>query len=368
MTSLKLRKTHRTFKILWGITGALFILFYIVRRNKETADWIIRYIAAPVRETMGFLTSPLPFSVAEVFYTAVIIGSAVFLILTVREIIRKPGWKEKLRVLGWRLSVLLLIPVMIWTGYSWLWAIGYYGSTFAERSGWTVPGVEFQDLEKAASYFAEEASKRSGKVKRDAEGHFAETDFWENTEDLYTAIEKEFPTLKKRPLNPKPMFYSKIMSAMGFTGFYFPFTGEANVNRDFPPALQPVTIAHEMAHQRRVAAEEEANFVGVTASILSDDVVYQYSGYLQGLMLLSGPLYRASPEAWGRISAELSPQVHQDWQDNSQYWKQFESPVESTATAVYDSYLKHNDQEAGIRSYGECVDLLVLYYKTKTEG
>ena len=33
---------------------------------------------------------------------------------------------------------------------------------------------------------------------------------------------------------PKTMRFSRVMSAMGFTGFYFPFTGECNVNVDFP--------------------------------------------------------------------------------------------------------------------------------------
>ena len=39
--------------------------------------------------------------------------------------------------------------------------------------------------------------------------------------------------------------------------------------------------------------------------------------------------------------------------------------METVATTVYDSYLKHNDQELGIKSYGACVDLLVEYYKNK---
>ena len=36
--------------------------------------------------------------------------------------------------------------------------------------------------------------------------------------------------------------------------------------------------------------------------------------------------------------------------------------VEETAEQVYDSFLKGNDQELGIRSYGACVDLLVAYF------
>ena len=63
---------------------------------------------------------------------------------------------------------------------------------------------------------------------------------------------------------------------MGFTGVYFPFTGEANVNVDAPACLVPATIAHEMSHQRMVFSELEANFVGIAAAVSCGDPVFQY--------------------------------------------------------------------------------------------
>ena len=43
------------------------------------------------------------------------------------------------------------------------------------------------------------------------------------------------------------------------------------------------------------------------------------------------------------------------------------SPVEEKAGQTYDAFLKRNDQELGIRSYGACVDLLVAWERTKNE-
>lgn len=222
-----------------------------------------------------------------------------------------------------------------------------------------------EDLTAVTEYFAKQASAYSVQMQRDEEGHFIAEDFWKDYEGLYDNLEAEFPFLQTNELRPKPMFYSKLMSLLGFTGFYFPFTGEANVNSDFPKALQPETISHELAHQRRVASESEANFVGIAAAIASQKPVYQYSAYLSGLTHLSNALYKADREAWYAISETLAVEVRIDWNDNSSYWEKFESPVESVATSVYDSYLKHNDQELGIQSYGACVDLLVEYYKDK---
>ncbi len=311
---------------------------------------------------MGAVFNCVPFSVAEVLYTVIIVGALLFLTKTVKAVKQSD---EKGKTLFLRMAALLMVPVVIFSGYNWLWALGYYGTTFAEQSGLTNSGISVEELTAVTEYFAKQASAYSVQVQRDAEGHFTEEDFWQDHEGLYDNFEQEFPFLKTKELRPKPMFYSKLMSLLGFTGFYFPFTGEANVNTDFPAALQPETISHELAHQRRVASESEANFVGIAAAIASEKPVYQYSAYLSGLTHLSNALYTVDREAWYAISETLSQEVRIDWNDNSLYWKQFESPVETVATGVYDSYLKHNDQELGIKSYGACVDLLVEYYKDK---
>ena len=56
--------------------------------------------------------------------------------------------------------------------------------------------------------------------------------------------------LRMKDHTPKAISCSTALSAMDFTGFYFPFTGEANLNVDCPASFLPSTIVHEMAHQR----------------------------------------------------------------------------------------------------------------------
>ncbi len=347
---------------LWTVTVIFTILYPIVRQSSAAAEWIIVHLSAPIRETMGAICNIVPFSVAELLYTLIALGSVFFLIRTMKAVCRVPQKGRELLIRG---AALALVPAVIINGYNWLWAMGYYADSFTEKSGLASVGVVLEDLKEVTILFAEKATALSTQVKRDENGHFMEKDFWQDTEDLYSAMEEEFPFLRQRPLRPKPMVYSYLMSVIGFTGFYFPFTGEANVNDHFPAALQPETIAHELAHQRRVASESEANFVGIAACLSSGKTVYEYSGALSGLTHLGNALYQADKAAWAEIRATLSDEILVDWQDSNDYWDQFESPVEEAATAVYDSYLKANDQELGIRSYGACVDLLVEYYRTK---
>ena len=152
------------------------------------------------------------------------------------------------------------------------------------------------------------------------------------------------------------------MSYLDFTGFFFPFTAEANVNMDSPVCDLAATVAHELSHQRGVAKEQEANFTAVLASLRYGDPDYCYSACLLAYTHLGNALYRADTEAWEEISAELSEDVVRDLSARNAYWRQFETPVQKASNTVYEGFLHSYDQTLGLKSYGACVDLLVNYY------
>ena len=124
-----------------------------------------------------------------------------------------------------------------------------------------------------------------------------------------------------------------------------------------------------MAHQRMVAAEQECNFVGVLACISSEDVVYQYSGWMMGLVYLINAIFDLSPELGEEIMRQtFTDELRKDWNDNHEYWKALETPAREKANEamdqVYDGYLKQQAQVLGLMSYNACVDLLVNYFYT----
>ena len=141
---------------------------------------------------------------------------------------------------------------------------------------------------------------------------------------------------------------------MDFTGFYFPFTGEANLNVDCPASFLPSTIVHEMAHQRGIASEQECNFIAIAVSLASGDPVYRYSGLLMGYVHLGNALYRADPDRWQVIRDTLPDTVVADLRQNSAYWAAFEGPVNDAASKVYDSFLKSNGESVASRATAPC--------------
>lgn len=354
----------------WLLTGAvtlplaLVILFRILKSNQGVMSGWVWFVMAPVEQALGRLWALFPFSVAEALTALFLAGCAVWLARAVVLLVRRREVFPFFR----RMLALGTVWLWLWAGLCWLWNAAYYIPSFAQREGLRTDFYSVEELAAVTEYFARQAAALAPQVPRDEAGHFAAdlSECFDRGPEIYRNIVLEFPSLDVKPVRAKPLLFSRLQSLLGFTGVYFPFTGEANVNVDAPACLVPATIAHEMSHQRMVASELEANFVGIAACASCGDVIFQYSGYLQGLINLCNALYSVSPERWQDIAGRcFSPELTVDWHDNNAYWAALESPVEDTAGQVYDSFLKSNDQDLGIRSYGACVDLLVCYFGTE---
>ena len=148
----------------------------------------------------------------------------------------------------------------------------------------------------------------------------------------------------------------------GITGVYFPFTGEANVNIAIPDLLLPATTLHEMAHQRGIAPEDEANFLAFAVGRLHPDIDFQYSSTVLALIHAMNALNAQDAELATTLRSQYSEAVNRDLAAYRQFWKTYEGKTNEVADRVNDTYLKSNRQEEGIRSYGKMVDLLLGYY------
>ena len=136
------------------------------------------------------------------------------------------------------------------------------------------------------------------------------------------------------------------------------------MNVDSPACLLPSTIAHELAHQRGIAWEQECNFLGVLASVTSGLPDYAYSGWLLGFIHLGNALYDTDPAAYWAIRDTLPETVEADLRDNNAYWDRFrDNIVEKVSDTVYDAALKSYGDANGMRSYSMVVELLVAYYR-----
>jgi len=362
----RLREFLRPLKgylITFGGAVLFWILFILFRENRSFANFIIDHITTPWKQGVGFVVSKLPFSVMELSIAALIILGIVLIVRCIRQFKKKGG------MLICRTAAFVICAAMIiYDGFCLFWGINYYGDSFQDKSGVRAREISVEELLVTTVHYARMADEYCTQVKRDENGSFAESldDIFASAEHSYDNISERWEFLDTPWRAPKRVFFSKIMSYTNFTGVFFPFVGESNLNVDCTPSLIPATITHELAHQKNVAPEQEANFVGIQAAVMSDDPVYRYSGALTAYIYLGNALYSADRDLWAAVRSALHPLVVQDLEENSLYWDQFETKVgkavADVSEAVYTGFLQSYGQTMGMKSYGACVDLLVTEY------
>lgn len=364
------KKSH--FRLLYGIcpvrntltvAGVFIILLHLaLRSDRALMARLSERFVHPIHRALARLCAFLPFSAAELiictFFT-------VLLFYIIFKFIRLGRAESKPRELYKLFITPVCACVCVYALFCLMWGTYYYGDDFASRSGLASEKVSVEQLERVTRCFAELANEYSGQVSRDENGvcNADRNIILEKSAPVFKNAEKKFPCLSGDAVRAKGFLFSKALSYLDFTGFFFPFTGEANVNTDFPPALFAATVAHELSHQRGVAKEQEANFVAVLASLEYGDADYVYSAALLAYTNLANALYTVDNTAWREIHAELDDRILADLENDRAYWQGFETPVQTVSNTVYEGFLQSYDQNLGLKSYGACVDLLVNYYE-----
>ena len=181
--------------------------------------------------------------------------------------------------------------------------------------------------------------------------------------DTYGEVAKQYPALRYRYPSVKPSLYSYAGNYLGFTGYYNPFSGEAQANTTVPEFVQPFTTCHEIGHQLGFAKENEANFAGFLAARASPHPAFRYSAYFDMYAYAIRELYERDSTVARRMQRQLALGVRLDLITVRQFYHRYDSPLEAVIGKLYGSFLKANEQPEGLHSYNEVVAMLLAFYK-----
>jgi hypothetical protein len=179
----------------------------------------------------------------------------------------------------------------------------------------------------------------------------------------YQDAGKTYSFLKYKNISVKSSIYGWLGNYFGFTGYYNPFSGEAQVNTSVPKFMQPYTTCHEMAHQLGFAKEEEANFAGYLAIASSTDTLFQYSAYLDLFVYANRELFFADSVSAKNAAAQLLPEVKADIKEWRDFLRRHKNPVEPIIRWAYGNYLRANQQPKGMYSYDDVITDLIAFNK-----
>jgi len=348
---------------IWLLAGAAFLAaYFLLRRSRVLMNLLARYVTTPLKWAMAHLCSVTELSVAEVIYMT-LIAVVIFYVASVLRAFFTRGSRKGEILCRFALTA-ACVAITVYGGFCLLWGVNYHTDSFQDRSGIVARQGTASELRELTERFASALDRVSDDVPRGEDGEFSadRRDILRRAPAVMANAFETFPCLRWDDVTPKAFVSSRAMTAMDFTGFYFPFTGEANLNMDCPAAFLPATAIHEMAHQRQIASEQECNFVAIAVSCLSDDPVYRYSGLLMGYTHLSNALYGADRDAYREIASGLPDGAVADLRANYRYWEANHTGFTDATQKVYDSFIKANGDPNGVKSYGMVVDMLLAYY------
>ena len=347
--------------IVLAIIAACINIGYIA--SPTFADWFNAGVSNHLRGFLAFLTGWIPFSLSEFL----ILGSPVILVWVIVSCIRYVGENgvKFVRCIVGILSVILAVYVM----FVFNFGAGYRTSTLDEKLEISSEKVTKEDLYNTVRIVVDRLAELEDEIiyaaKVGSVRPYSHDEAVKKLTESYALLhlEHDFIGLVKAPV--KQLVVSEYMTYTHISGVYTFFTGEANLNTNYPYYVNVFTTAHEMAHQRGIARENEANFMAYLACINSDDPYLQYAGYLNMYEYLIMPLYKSSPALYSRVAVDL-PLVAQ--YDLACYADFFEKYADNTAAkvsdTVNDTYLKSQGTEGSV-SYGMVVELAVNYHRAE---
>ena len=350
----------KIFFLCAAVSAAVFFAYTV---SEPFADFMNRYISSVLRGALAYLTGWIPFSLAELTVIFLPVILVVLIIFATRRF--SDSWHDVLIFCTSLLSVLALF----FSVFTFAFTPGYHGSTLDKKLGIDRAEVSAAELYDTALVLADKVNEEMSSIVYRTGGFsvmpYTYGEMNDKLIDAYSVACEKYSFIQRLDSRLKPVMLSEAMSYTHITGVYTFFTGEANINVAFPDYTVPFTAAHELAHQRGIAREDEANFVAYLVCIESDDPYIRYSGYLNLFEYVVSALYRADPQLYRQAFGALNTGAIREMSAYSDFFDKYRDSVASEISgAVNDTYLTIQGT-AGTASYGMVVDLAVAYYKTK---
>lgn len=321
--------------------------------------------------TLSLLTGWIPLAVGEILTVAFLLRLLVAATVAMRHVLRR---ERRLRnaVAGAALLVGQDAGILVAVFYL-LWGFHYSRPPIEDRLGWNLPQQvsteELYDLIRQLVLAANDEYRDIHGV--DDSG--AATILPDGRKPLETTL-REGWTESRRELglpawsangHVKTPLLTPLYEWVGVAGYYFPFTAEANLRAGIPAVDVPKMLAHEMAHQRGVARESEANFWGFLAAARAPDAYARYSAAVFAQRQLMIGLMLQDPQRVADLVRLRLPGVQRDIEDAREYWRSFRGTGTRIGTAMNNAYLRSNRVSGGVENYSRSALLFIAYARTR---
>ena len=343
--------------ILIGITVVVKVFsFFPEAVEKYYSRGIYPVIARLLRILFGWI----PISVGDIFYVIMFVWLIAALVSFLKKIFRGRITRDWL---VYTLSRIVQFCLGLYILFNILWGLNYDREGIAYQLQLQVKPYSTDELKTVLQLIADRINQLDSASRFERDKLKKKKYLFAESVQSYQKLSGYDSIFEYASPSVKPSIFSYLGNYLGFSGYYNPFSGEAQVNTTVPVFTQPFTTCHEMGHQLGYAKENEANFAGYLAAKSSKEPSFRYSVYLELYIYAASQLYVRDSTLLVPIREGLNPDVRKDFRDLRQFFKKYENPFEPYIRRLYGRYLKANSQPQGIMTYDEVVAWLIAYDK-----
>lgn len=339
----------------------LFLIpqIFFIQWIKKNPDFVENYyskgIYPYISKTLRWLFGAIPISIGDIFYTVVLFFTIWYFIKWIK--------KRNIRFIFWNVLATLSLGYAV---FHLFWGLNYYRIPLHQSLALETTYSK-EELFTFSKHLVLQTNKLHLSLTHDKSKKIVVNLSKNEIQDIASV---GFSSIKNLPMKLKLYFssnkyswYSLPLSYMGYSGYFNPFTNESQVNKIMPTYKIPFVSCHEQAHQLGFSAENEANFIGFLAAIHHNNPYFKYSALTFALSYCLRELKTYAPKEWKLLYNQLHLGIQENFKELYLFWQQYQNPLEPLFKASYDTFLKANNQQEGIKSYNLVVGLLINYYK-----
>lgn len=341
------------------------VLLLICRNNDLFCEWCCRYLSSPIRLISAYFTSILPFSLAEVLVISII--PLVFIVLIALTV---SIFKKKFKIFcGFTLMCTMILSSI----YILNFGLNYYRTPIEKNLNVKRISPDNEDLISTCNILIDEIEKILPQISFKESGASSNPNTFKDTDkminDGYTSLRKNYNFFSDINAKSKKILLSEYMTYTHISGMYMPFTGEANINTNYPDYVIAYTIAHEKAHQRGIAGEDEANFMAFLSCMSSNDPYLEYCALMSMLDSYLAALYKTSEQDYVKVIESCDKKIIGEMFAYYTFFEKYsDSKASQIASDVNDAYLKAQGQQSGVQSYGLVIELMQGFIEKTKEA
>lgn len=324
--------------------------------------WYSTGIYPGLANTLRLITRWAPFSLGDVIYIWFLLWLLVRLTQLIVRLARKQFHRPHilpfvLRVFSGLLSFYIVFRLM--------WGLNYDRLGIAYQMKLSPQPYDTTQLARLTNMLIDSMNSSRERLTADTSLPVLSTDsIYRFASRGYANASYKYPFLNYANRSVKKSLFTPLAHHLGFTGYYNPFTGEAQVRSDIPSVVLPYVVCHEMAHQLGYASESEANFVGYLTAMDSGSDFFRYSTLIELVNYAQREQIFQYLEIGDTTSLRrvllsnrerMDTLVRRDRRVIREFFEDRRSNIAPSITNLYDQYLRLNNQTSGVRSYDEVI-------------